>query len=308
VTVDLDSDEGRARVRHLASTADVFIESSRPGAMSRMGLGPDDLMSLNPELVYLSINGYGSHSPAAAEPAYDTVIQARSGLAARQGDSGRPEVVNQYLVDKITGTFAAQAVLAALLARADGSGGQHVEVPMMNAALYYLWPDVLCDQTFAGAEGRAGPLPASQLRLTATADGHLAFLALTPKELKALNRAIGRPDLNDDRDFNVVGLLDPNNRSRHNEIVDKQVSDWTTEEAVARLKREGVPCAAVADPDDVASDPHVAGSDALVAWDDPRVGPIRLARHPARFSATATVPMTTIPALGAHNETCTTST
>jgi CoA:oxalate CoA-transferase len=149
LAVDFRHPAGVELVRELASSADVLIENFRPGVCDSMGLGPDELLGANRRLVYVSISGFGTDSPSAAEPAYDTMIQGRSGLVARQkrGTSGTPDLVRSYVVDKVAGFFAVQAVLAALLARGGDGNGQFISVPMYDAraGAYTVGETITCD-------------------------------------------------------------------------------------------------------------------------------------------------------------------
>ena len=117
VLLDIKSDTGRQAVFQLASSADIFVENSRPGVMQRLGFGYDALAELNPRLIYVSVNGFGDEGPYVDRPAYDTVVQGLVGFMPVQGGSGRPKAVMSAIADKATGIFASHAILAALLFR-----------------------------------------------------------------------------------------------------------------------------------------------------------------------------------------------
>jgi crotonobetainyl-CoA:carnitine CoA-transferase CaiB-like acyl-CoA transferase len=303
ISVDLRHPDGIAVVRDLAARSDVLLENFRPGVCASMGLGPDELITANPELVYVSISGYGTDSPASADPAYDTMIQGRSGMVDRQrrGRDGTPDLVRSFPVDKIAGFFAVQAVLAALYQRAGGGGGQHVSVPMFDASLYYLWPDGLTDLALAGDGVEAGTIfPLSQ-SLTMTADGHLTHMALSDKERAGVARAVGRPDLNGDPRFATTASWSrPENLAVYNRAVNDGFATLTTAEAMARLRAEGVPCAAVAGTDEILTDGHVVATGVIDEWDHPRVGRVRQPRFPVRFGNRPGSTGHTAPALGEH--------
>ena len=143
IAVDIKAPEGVAIVKRLASRADVVIQNFRPGVMDRLGLGYEALRQVNPEVVYASLSGFGSQGPYRDRSAYDTVGQAYGGLAANQADpaDGVPVFLRQTAADKVTALYASQAITAALLARAMGKGGQHIEVAMMDAVASFLWAD-----------------------------------------------------------------------------------------------------------------------------------------------------------------------
>ena len=127
--LDLKTDARARRVLlKLAATADVFVQNFRPGVVERMGLGEDAVRAVAPNIVYVSISGFGESGPYGAKPAYDPVVQALSSLATIQAgsDTERPRLVRTILPDKLTAVTAAQAITAALLARERTGQGQHV--------------------------------------------------------------------------------------------------------------------------------------------------------------------------------------
>src|SRR5262245_56025874 len=123
IALTLASEAGREILRQLVARADVFVQNFRPGVVERMGIGYDDLRRIRPELVYVSISGFGRSGPYASQRVYDNVIQAFSGMAAVQREGADPRPLRQLACDKITALTAAQAISAALLARALGRGG-----------------------------------------------------------------------------------------------------------------------------------------------------------------------------------------
>ncbi|RMF21507.1 MAG: CoA transferase, partial [Deltaproteobacteria bacterium] len=130
ICIDLRRDEGKQILLRLVETADVFVQNFRPGVIERMGLGYETLRAVRPDLVYVSVSGFGETGPLAQNKVYDNVVQALSGMPAAQADpeSGRPELVRNLVIDKATAYTVAQATTAALFARERGQGGQHVRV------------------------------------------------------------------------------------------------------------------------------------------------------------------------------------
>src|SRR5262249_22309836 len=133
IAVDASCDDGREIVLQLASTADVFVQNFRPGVVERLGIGSDDVRAANGSSVYASLSGFGPVGPYAHKNAYDTVIQAYGGFAANQRDAttGAPHFLNQTAADKVTALYAAQAITAALLARARDGTGSHLQLTML---------------------------------------------------------------------------------------------------------------------------------------------------------------------------------
>lgn len=127
VTLDLKSAEGKKALLSLAATADVFIQNFRPGVVERLGIGEEEVRAVNPEIIYVSISGFGEKGPLSHKPVYDPIIQAISSLATIQGgsDEARPRLVRTILPDKLTGMTTAQAVSSALVAKEKTGKGQH---------------------------------------------------------------------------------------------------------------------------------------------------------------------------------------
>ncbi len=118
LAVDLGDERGREILLRLVDRADVFLQSLRPGAAERHGLGAAELRGRNPRLVYCSIGAFGARGPLSGQPAYDPLVQAASGIMSVTGEAGGPPVrVGVSLVDLGTGVWAALGVLAALYER-----------------------------------------------------------------------------------------------------------------------------------------------------------------------------------------------
>ena len=133
VAINLKVSAGRDLVVRLVKDADVLLQNYRPGKMARLGLDYDALKSVNPDLIYASINGMGEVGPLAEQKVYDYVIQGISGLldAHLSGErTDQLQMVRTIIYDKVTALTAAQSITAALLARERGAGGQHVKLSM----------------------------------------------------------------------------------------------------------------------------------------------------------------------------------
>ena len=200
LAVDLASERGVATLRRVVDTADVFVQNFRPGVVERLGLGPDVLRSSNPGLVTCAITGFGPDGPWAQRPVYDPIVQAMSGHVAVQvnPDIPFPDLVRTTVCDKATALMAAQAVTAALVARARTGVGQHVEIAMLDAAISFFWPDGMMADTVLPADGwddpPLGPTMAATYRLTSCADGHLVYWVVQPNDIWNLARALGHPE------------------------------------------------------------------------------------------------------------------
>src|SRR5260370_11135334 len=164
LAVDLKTADGLEIVKKLIATAAVFVHNFRPGIAERMGLGEEVVREIRPDIVYVSITGYGERGPYANQRAYDPVIQAMSGLSdiQRDRDTGRPRMVRTIIADYTTALTAAQPITAALFARERSGEAEHVRLSMLDTMISYLWPEAMPSLTFVGNEtdpsdGEVGP-------------------------------------------------------------------------------------------------------------------------------------------------------
>ena len=178
VTVDTKHPDGLQALLDLCATADVFLQNFRPGAADRMGVGEAHLRAVNPDIIYVSVSGFGSTGPKAEQKVYDYVIQAMTGMAdLQQGDTGAPQLVRQFIVDKTTAITVSQAITAALFARERGRGGQHVELSMLDIGLWCFWPDGMMDRSLHGDGVVEASHFADMYSIRPTRDGAVAFVA-----------------------------------------------------------------------------------------------------------------------------------
>ena len=301
-TVDLRTAAGREAVARLAATADVFVENFRPGVVRSMGLDAETLTAAHPGLIYVSITGYGPDGPMVNEPAYDTVVQGQTGMIARQvGADGRVDKVRSYPVDKLTGMFAAQSVLAALYARQRTGRGCTIDVPMFDAAMYYLWSDVLAEMTFADGDYTRVADTWKGTGVTETADGRLVHLAISMKEIQGTLRAVGLGELTGDERFASLGAYLRNKRD-FDRLTKEAFARWPTAEILDRLRAEGVAASAVLQPAEVMADERLTGGDFFLHWEHAQAGSIRQPRPPARFDHERQTPTVGAPMVGEHTE------
>jgi crotonobetainyl-CoA:carnitine CoA-transferase CaiB-like acyl-CoA transferase len=304
VVLDLAEDGGRTAFLDLCRRADVLVENFRPGAMDRLRLGYEQVRAVNPEIVYVSISGFGDDGPYARRPVLDPVVQGLTGIISRQvnPEVPIPDLVRQLVADKATALTVAQAITAALLVRARGGGGQRVTVPMLDSTLYFFWPDGMMDHTWLGDNATPGTPLADIYSLTRTADGHLVYFALTDAHFQGLFRALGHPEWCDDERFTSAGRNEPGNYARLGALLASAFERFPTGEVLARMHAEEVPCGPILALADVHRDAQVLHNHALVEWEHPVGGPLRQPRPGARFSATPVEPRFTVPAHGEHTE------
>ena len=301
VAIDLKHERGRAVLMRLVAGADVFVQNFRPGVADRMGLGEEALRRVAPQIIYVSISGFGEKGPMATKPAYDPLVQAFSGLATVQGgaDESRPRLVRTILADKLTAVTAAQAIAAALAARERGAGGQHVRVSMLDALMAFLWSSDMASQTFVGAELPQAEAASFIDLIYETRDGHLSVAVQTDREWQTLARALDRPQWLADERFRTPALRQHNIDVRL-EMIQEVLRTRSSAEWLARLEAEGVPCAPVLSRAQVIRHPQIVENDSVCETDHPQAGRLRQARPAARFSGTPCATARGAPRLGEH--------
>jgi crotonobetainyl-CoA:carnitine CoA-transferase CaiB-like acyl-CoA transferase len=301
LALDLKTPEGFRVLEHLVEGADDFVQNFRPGVAARMGLGYEAMQALRPDLVYLSISGFGDSGPYAQQRVYDPIIQALSGLAAIQADrdTGRPRMMRTIIPDKITAMTGAQAVTAALLARERSGEGQHIRLAMLDAAVSFAWPEGMVTHTFVG-DGVAEPKPGSTADLVyQTADGYLTASTMSDAEWQGMARATGHLEWLDDPRFTTPGGRVANSDERLR-MVGEVLRERTTADWLSRLRVEDVPAAPILSRDQVIDDAQVRENALLVEQDHPTAGRIRFARPAARFERTPSELRRPAPVLGQH--------
>lgn len=304
IVLDLKQTAAIDVAKRLAAESDVVIQNFRPGAMDRLGLGYDDLRAINPDLVYVSISGFGQDGPQANRRAYDHIIQAASGLASVQADpvSGDPSFFRTLLCDKTTSYTVAQAVTAALFARATGkAAGQHVEVSMIDTAVAFLWPDSAADATLLDDDVDRRPTVGASYAVTRLADGFAATGALTDSEFAGLCHTYGRPDLIDDERFANAPARMRNGREL-GRLFRELATHLTVEQFEAGVAEHDVAGARVVDLAELADEPQVVHNEVFVERDHPVAGRVREPRPAARLSATPQRVSAPAPRLGEHSD------
>lgn len=303
VVLDLKQDAARQALLRLVATADVFIQNFRPGVADRMGLGEDALRAVKPDIVYVSISGFGESGPFAGKPVYDPLVQAMSGLATIQGgsDAERPRLVRTIIPDKMTAITASQAITAALLARERTGQGQHVRLSMLEAVVAFLWASDMGSQTFVGNEFPQQEAASFIDLIYATATDHISVAVQTNKEWTALTRALETPEWLEDPRFLTPALRQANINDRLNMTQDvlmtRPAAEW-----LARLTEAGVPCAPVLTRSAMIEDAQVRAMGIVVETAHETAGLLRQSRPAARFSETPAEIRFGAPGLGAHTE------
>lgn len=299
LAVDLKSPEGRDIVLELARTSDVFLQNYRGGVAERLGVDYASIRAVKPDVVYVSISGYGETGPYANRPGQDLLLQAMSGAMFSTGRAGDPPApAGTYAVDAITAYSAFEGALAALLHRERTGEGQLVTVNMLDAAIAVQMQE-LSVFTVGGVPQHRGAEPHGHTYIRApygvfaTADG---YLALAMPSLRTLGEVLGVPALAA-MDDNVDG------HTRRDEItamVRTRLPERTTAEWLALFAGHGIWAGPVYSYADLVADPQVAHNGSFVSYDHPTEGRVTTPGFPYRFSRTDPAVRQGAPLAGEH--------
>lgn len=237
VCIDATTADGKALLLELALQADIVVQNFRPQVAERLGVGYAVLARRRPELVYVSISGYGADGPYTDFPASDSVMQADSGLMyANRAEGGEPRRIGMLLADAASGLYAAQAAAAALCRRFRSGRGAHVELNLFDACVALQANNIL-EQAIDGP-GAGGPVSAPN-GVFATQDGSLTILALNNAQFARLSQALARPDwLTDSRFANNADRM-ANAAALHADVA-RELGLQTTGYWLERLREHDV--------------------------------------------------------------------
>ena len=285
IVVDLKSPEGRAVAQRLAGSVDVVIANIRPAALARLGLAWADLQPLHPRLVHCQITGFGSGGRYADLPAYDTIIQGASGMAACMARVfGEPRFMPFVIADHMVGFLAAQAICAALVARARTGRGQAIEVPMFENMVHFVLSEHMNQRTY-GPEGAMGDprIMDPSGRPVRTADGYICVSPNTDAQAFGFFAAIGRPELRDDPRFcSVAARL--GNVAAYFALRAEALAARPTAEWLELLRAHQVPAMQVNTLDDLFTDPHLADVGLIETQQHHSEGEVLALRAATKFS------------------------
>ena len=272
VTLNMSNAQGAQLLRDLVAQADVLVENFRPGVMERWGLGPEQLLAVNPGLVMLRVTGFGQTGPYAQRRAFGTLMEAMSGFAHQTGQEDGPPTLPPFgLADGVAGISGALAVMIALRARdANGGNGQMIDLALLEPLLGILGPGpTVYDQlgVIAGRHGNRSPNNAPR-NAYVTRDGRwVAISASATSIAERVMRLVGRPDIAEKPWFSSAG-----ERSRRAELLDGAVQKWISardfDEVSRAFENAGAALAPIYDVEQLVNDPHVKARQTITTVQD----------------------------------------
>ncbi|MCP5143639.1 MAG: CoA transferase [Gammaproteobacteria bacterium] len=268
IALDLKNPAQLEVARRIVARSDVMLENFRPGVVDRLGLGYQAVRELNENIIYCSVSGYGQSGPLRDWPAIDNIVQATCGMMSLGGDPGDPPMrVGFPVVDTLTGQTAAFAILAALLRRQRGGGGEYIDVAMFDASIAFMTSAVVPFLVTGKALARTGNIGYSGQPTSAmfiARDGRTVSLGVVQQhQFVALARMLERTDWLEDPRF-----CDPEQRRANAQEMHREVSvelakrdgaDWEK-----RMSDAGIPCGMVREVSEAASMPHLLERNAVL--------------------------------------------
>jgi len=304
ISIDLKTHLGRELLVELAKTADVVVENWRPPVKHKLGVGPDELMAVNPRLIYASISGFGQDGPDAERGGVDQIAQGRVGLMSITGHRGQgPTRVGVPISDLAAGIHLATGILAAIHERSRSGKGQWVKTSLLEAMAAMLdfqatrWT---IDGETPEQAGNDHPtlIPMGTFE---SADGHMNIAAPSGRIWASFCRAIGRADLLDNPDY-----ADPPARSRNRGSLTEEIAavlaTKTTNDWISILDEHGVPCGPVQTISEAFEDEQIQHLGLTRTYEHPELGAIDLIRNPVTMTRSSGATARPTPGQGEHTD------
>ena len=304
MVLDFKTDKGRAILHELAKRSDVLVENFRPGTLKRFSMDYETIATLNPQLVYCSITGFGQTGPLRDRPGYDFMIQAMGGLMSISGEpDGEPMKVGVAVADLFAGQNAVIAILAAFQVRTQTGKGQHLDIALFdsqvamlaNVASSYLISGNL-PKRYGNAHANIVPYQSFQ-----ASDSWFVIAVGNDKQFSRLCEIIGKSELGQDSRF-VTNSSRVENREELIAFLKPIFQEKTTSEWLSALDAVGIPCGPINTLDKVFAEPQVQAREMLVHMEHLKVGDLRLVGSPLKFSETPVDYKLPPPRLGEHTE------
>jgi len=303
LTLDLRRDQGREIFLKIAARSDVVVQNFRPGTFDDWGIGYEHCRAVKPDIVYVSISGFGQFGPEHDRAGYDPIAEAASGFMSLNGSPDGPPVrCATYLCDDLAGLHGALSAVAALRHRDLTGEGQHIDVSLLDAVLFqsngYLTLGAIGHplRRMGNDSLFTAPIEVYQCR-----DGQVFIGVLLDTHWRAIAQRIGRADLGEHPDF-ATAAARVARRDECNRLVAQWCESRSVEEVMAMCVEAGIAASPVRTYAEAARWPHVRERDMLqeVAQEDGKSVPIT--GPAAKFSGTPTSVRKRASALGEHND------
>ena len=303
ITLNLKTEEGVAIFKKMAETADVIVENYRPDVKFRLGIDYETIRATNSRIVYASISGFGQDGPIAKRPGFDQIAQGMGGLMSVTGEpDGMPMKIGVAVVDVLTGTNAATAILAAVMHAQRTGTGQHIDMSLFDVSVASLANQALNYLVSGKAPGRLGNSHPNIVpyQAFATADGHVILAVGNDSQFRKFCAVAGCDGLADDPAY-ATNRARVENRQQLLPHITAAFQTQTTGWWLDQLAAVGVPAGPINSIDAVLDEPQAQHRGLSASIADDLLGSVPTIASPMRLSETppqATLPP---PRLGAHS-------
>jgi crotonobetainyl-CoA:carnitine CoA-transferase CaiB-like acyl-CoA transferase len=302
IAINLKTHSGRDALRRLVKNADVLTENFRPGTLEKLGLGADELLKINPRLIYCSITGYGRSGPLGQRGGFDLILQAFSGLISVTGEPGRPPVKpGVSIADVNAGILATMGVLAAYIHLLKNGHGQHVETSLLQASMQQLyWYASLFFSTGTVPErmGTAHPIIAPYQTFSC-ADGEIALGGANEANWIRITQVLGHPEWSDDVRFKSARDRIAN-RELLAQVINQVLAPRTRVHWERAFVAAGVPCGPVQSVAEALSHPQTRHMGMVVDAETAVGGTRQMIGFPIHFGGKNCPAVSAAPRLGQH--------
>ncbi|MED5574332.1 MAG: CaiB/BaiF CoA-transferase family protein [Pseudomonadota bacterium] len=302
ISLDLKNPEAVNAYLRICEDADVVLENFRPGVSDRLGVGPEAVKAINPDVIYCAISGFGHKGPRAGDPARDFFIQAFSGQMSMIGHEDGPVArIGGPMMDITASLHGALGIVSALFKHNRTGKGSLVQTSLLEgqiASLSYMWPAMQATGKPPGKMGRGHPNFCPYQTFEAK-DADVAIACLNDRMFRNLAVTIGQPELADDPNF-ATNAKRVENRPETEAIVEAYVSSRTAQEVADAMRANGVPATPVNTLDKVKADPQVEALGGMLTVDQPGIGKIELAHQALWFDGERAEAEGPAPKLGEH--------
>ncbi len=305
LSLNFRSDEGREILEKLVATADILCENFVPGTMEKWGLGPDEMLAINPSLIFVRVSGWGQTGPYKNKPGFGSLIEGMSGFASMTGWPDKPPLLPPLaLADMVAGLAGFGGVVSAVVARQNGMAkGQVIDLSLFEPLFGILGPWAAAFEATGKVPQRMGNSSdvAAPRNLYPTKDSkHIAMSASMQSMWEKLADAIGRPELKQDPKFET-SLARIENAVELDGIIADVMKTRTLDENLAYFESQGVTVGPICDVSDLIDHPYIRGREVLQDYE--YEGMARLPMHQSfpRLSETPGAVRSPAPKLGQDN-------
>ncbi len=298
LAMDMKQPDAQAIARKIAEKADIIVEAFRPGVMAKFGLGYEQVKEFNPNVIYLSVTGFGQTGPNSKLPVTDAVIQAYSGLMTVNKDKdGLPQRLNMIPVDVTTGLYAFQAMSTALMRKFRYGVGTYIDNNLMQSAAAFQAAKIM---EFYLEKGESQPLyvPVGTMQTT---DGFINITAMREAHYVSLCEVMGHPEWATDPRFD-----DRTKRLQNEAILMPMIREVfatrSTKDWADALTAAGVMNAPVQNYGDLMNHEHTKAVDAIAYVEHTETGTIPMPHIPGQPRITGPDALTHAPGIGEHSD------